>query len=135
MYEAYHRPLWDWALGLLDHPRLASHFVWDAEKIFKFNGAKWVRLYHEPWTSNDWWNVQVWCCTLSYPAALIMPNSQLFPMELNHFVSFFMLIRQDFHHLVLQRHIQLLPAAQTSRYIYGMVAALVAVKWLDGYQL
>ena len=90
-----------------------------------------------PWAMDIQWLVelQVWCCTLSYPAALIMPNSQLFLMELNHFVSFFMLIRQDFHHLVLQRHIQLLPAAQISRYIYGMVTALVAVKWLDGYQL
>jgi hypothetical protein len=65
---------------------------------------------------------------------LITPNSQLFPMEPNHFVSFYMLIRQGFRHLVLQRHILLLPAAQTFQYISAMVVVLVVAKWLDGYQ-
>lgn len=53
------RPVWDWALSLVDHPRLFPHFVWDAEKIFKYNGATWIRCFSEPWTSKDWWNIQV----------------------------------------------------------------------------
>ena len=69
-YEMHCRPLWDWALGLLDHPRLISRFVWDAERISKFNGSKWVRLYHEPWTANDWWNIQV-CYILSHSTSSI----------------------------------------------------------------
>lgn len=58
-YPMYYRPLWEWALGLLDHPRLISQFTWDACKITKFDGLKWVRLIHEPWTANDWWDLQV----------------------------------------------------------------------------
>ncbi|KAJ6554445.1 hypothetical protein B0H19DRAFT_1294201 [Mycena capillaripes] len=37
-YDTYVRPLWDWARGLIQDPRLASSFVWDAEKAYKFNG-------------------------------------------------------------------------------------------------
>ncbi|KAG1882566.1 hypothetical protein F4604DRAFT_1879304 [Suillus subluteus] len=29
-YEVHARPIWDWALDLLDNPLLAPHFVWDA---------------------------------------------------------------------------------------------------------
>ena len=58
-YESYHRPLWDWALGHVDHPQLIREFVWDAERISKYNGMRWVRLFHEPWTCNRWWDIQV----------------------------------------------------------------------------
>ena len=58
VYDVHHRPLWDWALGLLDHPCLIHEFVWDAEKISKWTGVRWERFIHEPWTANDWWNIQ-----------------------------------------------------------------------------
>lgn len=58
-YDFHFRPLWDWAMNIVDHPRLAPQFTWDAEKILKFNGLDWERVYHEPWTANDWWSVQV----------------------------------------------------------------------------
>lgn len=58
-YDVHIRPLWDWALSLVDHPRLISHFTWDAEKIFKFDGVQWVRCFHEPWTGDAWWRIQV----------------------------------------------------------------------------
>ncbi|KAJ7613491.1 hypothetical protein FB45DRAFT_1112023 [Roridomyces roridus] len=37
-FDTYTRPLWDWARSLVQDPRLASCFVWDAEKVYKFNG-------------------------------------------------------------------------------------------------
>jgi hypothetical protein len=53
------RPLFDWALDQLDHPRLIPHFVWDAVRLSKFNGVCWIRFIHEPWTADNWWNIQV----------------------------------------------------------------------------
>lgn len=58
-YNVHFRPLMQWALNLVDHPRLAPQFIWDAERISKYNGYKWVRVYHEPWTADHWWQVQV----------------------------------------------------------------------------
>ncbi|KZP04009.1 hypothetical protein FIBSPDRAFT_904596 [Athelia psychrophila] len=45
-------------MNIVNHPRLAPQFTWDAEKISKFNGLNWEHVYHEPWTANDWWSVQ-----------------------------------------------------------------------------
>lgn len=58
-YDVHVRPLMKWALSLVDHPRLAPKFTWDAEHISKYNGYKWIRVYHEPWTGDDWWSIQV----------------------------------------------------------------------------
>ncbi|KAJ7637488.1 hypothetical protein B0H17DRAFT_995155 [Mycena rosella] len=57
-YDTYTRPLWDWVLGLVQDPRLASTFVWDAEKAYKFNGESFVHFYHEPWTADAFWVAQ-----------------------------------------------------------------------------
>ena len=58
LYDVHHQPLWDWALGLVDHPRLIHEFTWDAEKISKWTGGRWECFIHEPWTANDWWELQ-----------------------------------------------------------------------------
>lgn len=58
-FSVWRRPLWNWALDLLRDRSLAPHFVWDAERLFKFNGESWVRFIHEPWTADAWWKVQV----------------------------------------------------------------------------
>ncbi|KAJ7195421.1 hypothetical protein C8J57DRAFT_1646956 [Mycena rebaudengoi] len=50
-FEMYARPLWNWTLDLLQDPRLAPFFVWDAEEAYKYNGTKFVRFYTEPWTA------------------------------------------------------------------------------------
>ncbi|KAG1763350.1 hypothetical protein EV702DRAFT_982923 [Suillus placidus] len=42
VFDVYTRPLWDWALDLLQDPLLAPHF----------------HFFHEPWTADHWWNVQ-----------------------------------------------------------------------------
>ncbi|KAI5990357.1 hypothetical protein EDC04DRAFT_2873066 [Pisolithus marmoratus] len=55
MFQVHARPLWDWALNLLQNPSLAPHFVWDAQWLFKHDGEKYERFYTEPWTGDHWW--------------------------------------------------------------------------------
>ena len=37
------------------NPRLASLFVWNAQKLYKFDEKNWIRFYDEPWTANGMW--------------------------------------------------------------------------------
>ncbi|KAK7682341.1 hypothetical protein QCA50_014546 [Cerrena zonata] len=57
-YEVWHRPIWDWTLDLLSDPILQSEFVWDAQRLFKYNDNHWTRFYDEPWTGDRWWEMQ-----------------------------------------------------------------------------
>ncbi|KAG2753584.1 hypothetical protein P692DRAFT_201705525 [Suillus brevipes Sb2] len=58
VFEVYARPIWDWALDLLDNPLLAPHFVWDAQRVYKHNGTDFERFVSEPWTADRWWDIQ-----------------------------------------------------------------------------
>ncbi|KAG1765483.1 hypothetical protein EV702DRAFT_981531 [Suillus placidus] len=58
VFEVHARPLWDWALDLLDNPLLAPHFVWDAQRVYKHNGTDFERFFNEPWTGDRWWDIQ-----------------------------------------------------------------------------
>ncbi|EGN93201.1 hypothetical protein SERLA73DRAFT_126702 [Serpula lacrymans var. lacrymans S7.3] len=58
-FVVYYRPLWDWALDLLQDACLAPHFEWDAKWLYKYNGESFVQFYHEPWTANRWWDIQL----------------------------------------------------------------------------
>ncbi|KAG1865264.1 hypothetical protein F4604DRAFT_1881913 [Suillus subluteus] len=58
VYKVHARPIWDWALDLLDDPLLAPHFVWDACHVFKHNGTRFERFIDEPWTADRWWDIQ-----------------------------------------------------------------------------
>jgi len=58
-YPVYSRPIWDWAMDILHDQQMAPYFVWDAEWLYKFDGTKFVRFVHEPWTANSFWDVQV----------------------------------------------------------------------------
>jgi hypothetical protein len=58
-YDVHGRPLWDWALDLIRDPRLAPYFVWDAQRLYKYNGNSFVRFINEPWTANRFWEIQV----------------------------------------------------------------------------
>ena len=51
-------------VDLLNNPHLAPHFVWDAERLYKHNGAEFERFYDEPWTADRWWDIQVSCDTI-----------------------------------------------------------------------
>ncbi|KDQ33978.1 hypothetical protein PLEOSDRAFT_1033035, partial [Pleurotus ostreatus PC15] len=57
-YDVWRRPVWDWIMKLVQDPRLAPHFEWDAKRLFKYNGESWVRFYDEPVTGDLWWEIQ-----------------------------------------------------------------------------
>ncbi|KAG2109187.1 hypothetical protein BD769DRAFT_1675003 [Suillus cothurnatus] len=57
-YTMYSRCLWNWALDLMRDIRFAPHFVFDAQRLYKFNGAWFVRFIDEPWTANAFWDAQ-----------------------------------------------------------------------------
>ena len=58
-YDMYFHPLWNWTQDLLEDQQLAPHFVWDAQHLYKYNGQSFIRFYHEPWTGDRFWDVQV----------------------------------------------------------------------------
>ncbi|KAG2103998.1 uncharacterized protein F5147DRAFT_580146, partial [Suillus discolor] len=51
-------PLWEWVLDLLGNLVLTPHFVWDAQRIYKHNRTEFEHFYNEPWTGDQWWDVQ-----------------------------------------------------------------------------
>ncbi|KAG2364703.1 hypothetical protein BDR07DRAFT_1279050, partial [Suillus spraguei] len=48
VFEVHARPLWDWALDLLDNPLFTPHFVWDTQRVYKHNGTDFERFFNEP---------------------------------------------------------------------------------------
>ncbi|KAG2028516.1 hypothetical protein BDR03DRAFT_1076434, partial [Suillus americanus] len=61
-FDVWYRPLWDWACDLLKDPRLGPHFVFDAQRLYKYDGQDFVHFFDEPWTANAFWNSQVCMC-------------------------------------------------------------------------
>ncbi|EIW80027.1 hypothetical protein CONPUDRAFT_58076 [Coniophora puteana RWD-64-598 SS2] len=57
-HEFYGRDMFDWALDLLENEALAPHFVWDAQRHYKYNGSDYVRFIDEPWSADRWWAIQ-----------------------------------------------------------------------------
>ncbi|KAI6010037.1 hypothetical protein BKA83DRAFT_4467647 [Pisolithus microcarpus] len=57
-FPMYYRPLMDWAIDLLKHPGVGLHFVFDAVRLFKFDGSTFVHFVDELWTAAEFWNVQ-----------------------------------------------------------------------------
>ncbi|KAL4061967.1 hypothetical protein V8B97DRAFT_1842827, partial [Scleroderma yunnanense] len=49
----------DWACDLLKDPHVGLNFVFDAQCLSKFDGTSFVHFIDEPWTANEFWNVQV----------------------------------------------------------------------------
>ncbi|KAG1728188.1 uncharacterized protein EDB91DRAFT_1239436 [Suillus paluster] len=58
VFEVHARPLWDWALDLLDNPLLAPHFVWDAQHVYKHNDTDFECFFNELWTGDQWCEIQ-----------------------------------------------------------------------------
>jgi len=48
-----------WVMNVLEDPFLPTMCEWDAVKLEKFDGKKWVHFVHEPWTGTRMWDVQV----------------------------------------------------------------------------
>ncbi|KAK7680232.1 hypothetical protein QCA50_016741 [Cerrena zonata] len=57
-YDVWTRSIWEWSLDILQNPDLEPYFVWDAEKLFKFNGEDFIQFIDEPWTGSQWWKIQ-----------------------------------------------------------------------------
>ncbi|KAJ7815570.1 hypothetical protein B0H14DRAFT_3745648 [Mycena olivaceomarginata] len=57
-FEMYARPLWNWAMDIVQDPHLADFFCWDAEQRYIFDGVNWQRFYTEPWTAEAMWEIQ-----------------------------------------------------------------------------
>ncbi|KAG2078672.1 hypothetical protein BDR04DRAFT_1124392 [Suillus decipiens] len=71
-FDMHYRPLFDWALDLLRDERLAPHFVFDAQRLSKFNGERFVRFTDEPWTADAFWNAQSQLPPDAKPLAFIL---------------------------------------------------------------
>ncbi|KAG2093553.1 hypothetical protein BD769DRAFT_1615706 [Suillus cothurnatus] len=71
-FQFYHRSLWDWAIDLLQDPEVGPHFVFDAQQLSKFDGEKFVRFIHEPWTANMFWEYQSKIPADAKPLAFIL---------------------------------------------------------------
>lgn len=94
-------------MDLVADPLLASYFEWDARRLYKYDGLKYVRFMHEPWTANRFWDVQV--CVFenltSMGLRLIEANcncSQSYLLEGNHLATSSMQTKPSFHHLELK---------------------------------
>ncbi|KAG2103174.1 hypothetical protein BD769DRAFT_1630901 [Suillus cothurnatus] len=57
-FDIWYRPLWDWACDLLKDHRLGPHFVFDAQRLYKYDGQDFMRFFDEPWTANAFWDSQ-----------------------------------------------------------------------------
>ncbi|KAI0814933.1 hypothetical protein BC629DRAFT_1436013 [Irpex lacteus] len=57
-YDFHHRPMWDWVVQQIEDPKLAPFFHWDAQKLWIYDGHRWVRFWEEPWTAEMFWDVQ-----------------------------------------------------------------------------
>ncbi|KAF8910223.1 hypothetical protein CPB84DRAFT_1938167 [Gymnopilus junonius] len=52
------RPIWNWIEELVDEPNVVPLFRWDAECHYHWDGSGWEQFIDEPWTADDWWNLQ-----------------------------------------------------------------------------
>ncbi|KAG1735148.1 uncharacterized protein EDB91DRAFT_1348420 [Suillus paluster] len=57
-FDVHYRDLWELATDLLRDPRLFPHFTFDAQRLSKFDGQTFIRFIDEPFTAQDFWDVQ-----------------------------------------------------------------------------
>ncbi|KAJ8468399.1 hypothetical protein ONZ45_g17255 [Pleurotus djamor] len=57
-FDLWYRPLWDWIASLAKDPKLAPHFEWNSQRLYKFDGEKFVRFFDEPWTGELLWAME-----------------------------------------------------------------------------
>ncbi|KIJ58589.1 hypothetical protein HYDPIDRAFT_178048 [Hydnomerulius pinastri MD-312] len=71
-FDLYYRPLWDWICDLLRDPKFGPHFVFDAQRLSKYDGKQFVRFFDEPWTANSFWDHQSKIPPNAKPLAFIL---------------------------------------------------------------
>ncbi|KAG1883237.1 hypothetical protein F4604DRAFT_1737081, partial [Suillus subluteus] len=57
-FDLHYRDLWGLASDLLEDPRIFPHFTFDAQHLSKFDGETFVHFMDEPFTAQDFWDVQ-----------------------------------------------------------------------------
>ena len=50
----------------LTNPEVVQHFEWDAQKVFRYDGQHYTRVFTEPWTAKRFWDIQVRVFKLSF---------------------------------------------------------------------
>ncbi|KAG2039871.1 hypothetical protein BDR03DRAFT_932955 [Suillus americanus] len=64
--------IWElWSTASQYH-HLAPHFVFDAQRLYKFNGTCFVCFIDEPWTANAFWDAQSQLPSEAKPLAFIL---------------------------------------------------------------
>ncbi|KAG2348732.1 hypothetical protein BDR05DRAFT_972997 [Suillus weaverae] len=58
-FPLFHHSLWDWVTDLLQDPQVGLNFIFNVQRLSKFNGEKFVRFIHEPWNANAFWEFQL----------------------------------------------------------------------------
>ncbi|KAG1808131.1 hypothetical protein EV424DRAFT_1574699 [Suillus variegatus] len=71
-FPLFRRSLWDWVTDLLQDPQVGPNFVFDAQRLSKFNGEKFVWFIHEPWTAHAFWEYQSKIPSDAKPLAFIL---------------------------------------------------------------
>ncbi|KIP01685.1 hypothetical protein PHLGIDRAFT_80257, partial [Phlebiopsis gigantea 11061_1 CR5-6] len=57
-FDIHVRSLWEWIVSVVEEPDLAPHFQWDAQRISKWNGERWVQQWEDPCTGESMWDAQ-----------------------------------------------------------------------------
>ncbi|KAG1849777.1 hypothetical protein F4604DRAFT_1971059 [Suillus subluteus] len=57
-FDLHYRDLWGLASDLLEDPHIFPHFTFNAQHLSKFDGETFVRFVDEPFTVQDFWDVQ-----------------------------------------------------------------------------
>lgn len=71
----------------LQDPKLVEHFHWDAQRMFKWNGTRWVQFFEaEPAHGSMMWDVQVSYQAFLYKSYLMLYCSQSFQKVESHLV-------------------------------------------------
>ncbi|KAF8593737.1 hypothetical protein BDV93DRAFT_516331 [Ceratobasidium sp. AG-I] len=66
------KPLMGWLLELLDNPELQPHFHFHAQRKFRAERNEWIRFVDEPWTADDWREMQKKLPIDGLPLAIIL---------------------------------------------------------------
>ncbi|KAF9500138.1 hypothetical protein BDN71DRAFT_1577754 [Pleurotus eryngii] len=57
-FEMWYRPLWDWALSLIQDSSLVPYFEWNSQQLYKFNGTDFICFVDKPLTGEQLWNME-----------------------------------------------------------------------------
>ncbi|KAF6744588.1 hypothetical protein DFP72DRAFT_1078429 [Ephemerocybe angulata] len=71
-YDIWMRDLWDWCLELLHDPFHVRAMHWHAQRLYRHNGQEFERFINEPWTADDWWDIQSALPANGFPFMIIL---------------------------------------------------------------